>query len=191
MRMQSLQVRDMMRMSSGLPVETAVPVKVACALAAQRRAWPYRLGVEPERHRMCVITLPAPSASRNSPALVNGCSHPCHFAGAYPWFPEDFPWRDPHAGVEFVVMGGAAAHLLHRQGYGDIDFFLLYADGRRRIPQGRQLRKVQMLIRDAVLSLRRIAEVSVVFSHEYIGRELLCVLGSMFSSLCFGWKIWA
>ena len=140
-----------------------MPVRVACALAAQRRNWPYRLGVGDERHRMCSLIRPGPSASLHSPALVNGCERPCRFAGAYPWFPEDFPWKNRRAGIELVVMGGAAAHLLHRQGYGDIDFFLLYADPRhvrRLIPQGRQLNYVQMHIREAVLSLRRIAEVS-------------------------------
>ncbi len=40
------------------------------------------------------------------------------------WFPTNFPWRSEDAGIALALKGGAAAHMLHQHGFGDLDFYL-------------------------------------------------------------------
>ncbi len=46
------------------------------------------------------------------------------------WFPKNFPWRSEHAGIALALKGGAAAHMLHQHGFGDLDFYLYKERGR-------------------------------------------------------------
>ena len=45
------------------------------------------------------------------------------------WFPKSFPWTSEDAGIALALKGGAAAHMLHGHGFGDLDFYLYRTDG--------------------------------------------------------------
>lgn len=43
---------------------------------------------------------------------------------AFSWFPKPFRWNCPFACIMLVLMGGPAAHMLHKQGFGDLGYFI-------------------------------------------------------------------
>ena len=54
---------------------------------------------------------------------------PLLFQDAFQWFPAGFPWSSPQRRYSLVLQGGAAAHMLHKRGFGDLDFAICSQGG--------------------------------------------------------------
>lgn len=78
-------------------------------------------------------------------------AEPLSFNRAFPWFPTAFPWKSSSAGITLVMKGGAAAHMLHKRGFGDLDF-CLYKHGDEAL-LGRKRSNAIALVGKAVSAL--------------------------------------
>ena len=81
---------------------------------------------------------------------------PAGFHAVFPWFPTDFPWTDSSGSLAVGMKGGAAGHLLHGHGYGDLDMCMFKLTG--AAPPRNLDRAAACFLQAAVHNLARVAD---------------------------------
>jgi len=94
---------------------------------------------------------------------------PC-FQDVFPWFPTTFQWALSSGEVALALKGGAAAHLLHGQGFGDLDFFLYTQNG--NFDSYDQL-EAKKLVGRAIVELSKNASYSLLVQNTSVTTLLL------------------
>ena len=92
-----------------------VPLAAAYELSKLRDQWAQE-GSE------AMLVKPSPEQSRKWMFCTSD-----FFSDDFPWsswFPRDFPWSCSKRGIGFALKGGAVAHMLHGNGFGDLDFYV-------------------------------------------------------------------
>ena len=92
-----------------------VPLAAAYELSKFRDQWAQESSV-------AMLVTPSPEQSRKWMFR-----EPDFFSDVFPWsswFPRDFQWSCSKHGIGFALKGGAAAHMLHGNGFGDMDFYV-------------------------------------------------------------------
>lgn len=100
----------------------AIPFAAACWLVGHRTLW-----ASDESHEYVTMATPHLHGGSSQPADM--LREPLLFQDAFPWFPAGFPWTSPQRRFSLVMQGGAAAHMLHKRGFGDMDFYICSQGG--------------------------------------------------------------
>ena len=136
----------------------AIPLATARWLVGLRTFW-----VSHEAQDF--ITLNTPHVLGSAALAADGFPHgsasqpadmfrePLLFKEAFPWFPSRFPWSSRQRRFGLVMQGGAAAHMLHTRGFGDLDFYICSEGG--NVHSHRD--EAHQLLQCAVMSLREAA----------------------------------